>query len=286
MAKVIMVQGTSSDVGKSVITTGLCRIFAEDGYKVAPFKAQNMSQNSFITDSGKEIAKSIAIQAFAAGTKPNEYMNPILLKPVSDIGSQVIVNGEYLDTMKAGEYYKNKKSFRDNIVKTAFDKLSENYDIIVIEGAGSPAEINLKQNDIVNMGMAKLASAPVILIGDIDRGGVFASLAGTMLLLDDEEKIHVKGMIINKFRGDIKLLEPGIDEIEKIMDRKIIGIVPYLDVDIEKEDSLSLGSNEFDSAEYTDEYNEKNVKKLADGLRKALDMDEIYKIIDDGVKNV
>lgn len=286
MAKTIMIQGTSSDVGKSIIATALCRIFSDDGFRVAPFKSQNMSQNSFITEDGNEISKSVAIQAYASRVCPNANMNPILLKPVSDIGSEVVVNGKHIGNMRALEYYENKTKFREDVVKKAFDILDKSNDIIVIEGAGSPAEINLKQNDIVNMGMAKLSKSPVILVGDIDRGGVFASLAGTLLLLDDDEKNYIKGVIINKFRGDISLLEPGIVEIEKIINRKVLGVVPYLDMDIEKEDSLSIGKYDVDYGQYTDEYVEKNIQKLAEGVKKSLDMDMIYKILDDGVQNV
>jgi cobyric acid synthase CobQ len=281
-----MIQGTASDVGKSIITTGLCRIFSDDGYKVAPFKSQNMSGNSFITAHNKEIAKSIAIQAYAARTVPHESMNPILLKPVSDVGSQVVLNGEYFDTMKAGEYYKNKKRFRDSVVGDAFELLNKSYDIVVIEGAGSPAEINLKKNDFVNMGMAKLARSPVVLVGDIDRGGVFASLAGTMLLLDDEERSFVKGIVINKFRGDVSLLEPGLVELEKIVDRPVLGVLSYLDVDIEKEDSLSLGNGDAGTERYTDEHMERNIQRLAECMKNSLDMDRIYKILVEGVSHV
>ena len=207
MAKVIMVQGTMSNVGKSVIAAGLCRIFKQDGYRVAPFKSQNMALNSFITKEGLEMGRAQVMQAEAAGTEPSVSMNPILLKPTNDIGSQVIVNGEVLGTMSARDYFKMKKSLIPEIMK-AYKKLDENYDIIVIEGAGSPAEINLKEDDIVNMGMAKLVDAPVLLVGDIDRGGVFAQLYGTVALLEEEERNRIKGLIINKFRGDKTILDP------------------------------------------------------------------------------
>ena len=176
-----MVQGTMSNAGKSLLAAGLCRIFAQDGYKVAPFKSQNMALNSFITEEGLEMGRAQVMQAEAAGIKPSVYMNPILLKPTNDVGSQVIVNGEVLGTMSARDYFRYKKKLVPDILK-AFHKLSEEYDIIVIEGAGSPAEINLKSEDIVNMGMAKMAHAPVLLVGDIDRGGVFAQLVGTVEL--------------------------------------------------------------------------------------------------------
>ena len=179
MAKAIMVQGTMSNAGKSLLTAGLCRIFKQDGYKVAPFKSQNMALNSFITEEGLEMGRAQVMQAEAAGIAPSVYMNPILLKPTNETGSQVIVNGEVLGTMSAREYFAYKKNLIPE-VKKAYDKLASEYDIVVIEGAGSPAEINLKQEDIVNMGMAKIAEAPVLLVGDIDRGGVFAQLIGTV----------------------------------------------------------------------------------------------------------
>lgn len=238
MAKAIMVQGTMSNAGKSVIAAALCRIFKEDGYKVVPFKAQNMALNSFITKEGLEMGRAQVTQAEAAGVEPSVLMNPILLKPTNDTSSQVIVNGRVWENLSAKDYYKQKRVLVPE-VKKAFDKLSEENDIIVIEGAGSPAEINLKENDIVNMFMAKLADAPVLLAGDIDRGGVFASLVGTMALFDEEEKGLVKGLIINKFRGDATILAPGLKTLEEMTGKPVVGVVPYLDVDIEDEDSLT-----------------------------------------------
>ena len=233
-----MVQGTMSNVGKSVLTAGLCRIFHQDGYKVAPFKSQNMALNSFITREGLEMGRAQVMQAEAAGVEPVVAMNPILLKPTNDIGSQVIVNGEVLGTMNARDYFKMKKSLIPEIMK-AYKKLDEEYDIIVIEGAGSPAEINLKADDIVNMGMARLVDAPVLLVGDIDRGGVFAQLYGTVELLEAEEKSRIKGLIINKFRGDKSILDPGVEMLEKLTGIPVIGVTPYLRVSLEDEDSLS-----------------------------------------------
>jgi len=238
MAKVIMVQGTTSNAGKSLITAALCRIFKQDGYKTAPFKSQNMALNSFITKEGLEMGRAQVMQAEAAGIEANVRMNPILLKPTGDKGSQVILNGEVLRDMTAQEYYKCKNELVPHILK-AYNSLAEEYDIIVIEGAGSPAEINLKEQDIVNMGMARMVDAPVIIVGDIDRGGVFASLAGTMLLFDDEEKARVKGTVINKFRGDVEILKPGLDMLRDITKVDVLGVVPYLNVDIDDEDSLS-----------------------------------------------
>lgn len=238
MAKAIMIQGTMSNAGKSVIAAGLCRIFHQDGYKTAPFKSQNMALNSFITKEGLEMGRAQVMQAEAAGVEPEVAMNPILLKPTNDIGSQVIVNGEVLGTMNARDYFKMKKSLLPD-VKKAYDHLAEKYDIIVIEGAGSPAEINLKQDDIVNMGMAKLVDAPVLLVGDIDRGGVFAQLYGTVELLEAEEKDRIKGLIINKFRGDKTILDPGVEMLEKLTGIPVVGVAPYLQVSLEDEDSLS-----------------------------------------------
>lgn len=237
-AKVIMVQGTMSNAGKSFLVAGLCRVFMQDGYRTAPFKSQNMALNSYITKDGLEIGRAQAMQAEAAGIEPTVEMNPILLKPASNVGSQVIVNGEVLGNMKAMDYYANKKQLVPEIEK-AFEKLSEEYDIIVIEGAGSPAEINLKENDIVNMGMARIAKAPVLLCGDIDRGGVFASLYGTVKLLEDEEQSMIKGLIINKFRGDVEILKPGLQMIEEKTGIPVVGVVPLTPLDIDDEDSLS-----------------------------------------------
>lgn len=238
MAKAIMIQGTTSNAGKSFVAAGLCRIFHQDGYRVAPFKSQNMALNSFITRDGLEMGRAQVMQAEAAGQEPDVRMNPILLKPTSDMGSQVIVNGEVMGNLSAREYYRRKAELIPE-VKKAYDSLAAENDIIVIEGAGSPAEINLKKDDLVNMGMAKLAGAPVLLVGDIDRGGVFAALAGTLLLLDETEKPYLKGTVINKFRGDVSILEPGLRMLEDIIRVPTVGVVPYLHLDLDDEDSLS-----------------------------------------------
>lgn len=233
-----MIQGTTSNAGKSLIAAGLCRIFRQDGYRVAPFKSQNMALNSYITRDGLEMGRAQVMQAEAAGVEPQVQMNPILLKPTSDQGSQVIVNGEVRGVMRAADYYRYKTQLIPDIL-AAYNQLAAQNDIIVLEGAGSPAEINLKENDIVNMGMAKMVQAPVLLVGDIDRGGVFAALAGTMLLLEEEEKKMVKGTIINKFRGDVKILEPGLGMLEDIIHIPTLGVVPYLHLDVDDEDSLT-----------------------------------------------
>ncbi|MGJ4851858.1 cobyric acid synthase [Bacillota bacterium Meth-B3] len=238
MAKAIMVQGTMSSAGKSLLCAGLCRVFMRDGYRVAPFKSQNMALNSFITGEGLEMGRAQAVQAEAAGAEPDVRMNPILLKPVTDMGSQVIVMGEVRGSMGAREYYAMKHALMPDIA-AAYDSLAAEYDVIVIEGAGSPAEINLKKGDFVNMGMAKLAKAPVLLVGDIDRGGVFAQLFGTIALLDEDERDMVKATVINKFRGDVKLLGDGLAMLENLTQKPVAGVLPYLDVDIDDEDSLS-----------------------------------------------
>lgn len=238
MAKVIMVQGTMSNAGKSLLVAGLCRVFKQDGYRVAPFKSQNMALNSYITEEGLEMGRAQVMQAEAAGIRPQVCMNPILLKPTNNIGSQVIVNGEVLGNMKARDYFQYKKQLIPDILK-AFQTLEEQADIIVIEGAGSPAEINLKTDDIVNMGLAKMVDAPVLLVGDIDRGGVFAQLLGTLMLLEEEELQRVKGLIINKFRGDKTILDPGIDMLEEKGKIPVVGVIPYMDLKLEDEDSLT-----------------------------------------------
>ena len=238
MAKTIMIQGTASNAGKSLLAAGLCRIFRQDGLRPAPFKSQNMALNSFITAAGLEMGRAQVVQARAAGIEPDVRMNPILLKPTNDTGSQVIVNGVPRGTMGAVEYFRWKKNLLPDIL-AAYESLAAENDIIVIEGAGSPAEINLKQDDFVNMGMARLAGAPVLLAGDIDRGGVFASLYGTVKLLEPEEQARIKGLIINKFRGDVEILRPGLKTLEELTGKPVLGVVPMLDVDIDEEDSLS-----------------------------------------------
>ena len=237
-AKVIMVQGTMSNAGKSLVVAGLCRIFRQDGWRVAPFKSQNMALNSFITKEGLEMGRAQVMQAEASGRDPEVCMNPILLKPTTDKGSQVIVNGEVIGSMSARDYFAYKKKLIPDIVK-AFRKLEETSDIIVIEGAGSPAEINLRQNDIVNMGLAEILDAPVLLVGDIDRGGVFAQLLGTLELLQPSEKSRIKGLIINKFRGDKSLLDSGIEMLEEKGRIPVTGVLPYMRVSLDDEDSLS-----------------------------------------------
>ncbi len=233
-----MIQGTASSVGKSIITAGLCRVFKQDGYKVAPFKSQNMALNSFVTQEGKEMGRAQVVQAEAAGIVPTVEMNPILLKATSDKKAQIIINGEVYGNMSASEYHDFKPELA-RMVSAVYDSLAAKHDIIVIEGAGSPAEINLRDKDIVNMGMAEIADAPVIIAGDIDKGGVFASLAGTMQLLSENERQRVKGAIINKFRGDIDILKPGLRMLEELIHVPVLGVLPYAKLNIEDEDSLA-----------------------------------------------
>ena len=225
----IMVQGTMSSAGKSFLVAGLCRIFKQDGFSVAPFKSQNMALNSFVTDEGLEMGRAQVMQAEACGVEPSVYMNPILLKPTSDSGSQVIVKGIALKNMTARDYFAYKKSLLP-VIKEAYEKLSAEHDIVVIEGAGSPAEINLKKNDIVNMGMAKVADSPVLLVADIDRGGVFAQLYGTVELLEADERSRIKGLIINKFRGDKSILDSGIRMIEEKTGIPVVGTIHCLKI--------------------------------------------------------
>ena len=237
-AKSLMVLGTMSSAGKSFVTAGLCRIFRQDGYRTAPFKSQNMALNSYITADGMEMGRAQVMQAEAAGIAPDVRMNPILLKPTSDSGSQVIVNGEIYGTMRAQEYYTKKQELIPYILK-AYHALAAENDIIVLEGAGSPAEINLKSVDIVNLGMAELSDSPAILVGDIDRGGVFASLYGTIMLLDDAERRRIQGIVINKFRGDVEILKSGLTMLEELTGIPVLGVVPYLPLELDDEDSLS-----------------------------------------------
>lgn len=238
MALAIMVQGTASNVGKSVVVCGLCRAFARRGFSVAPFKSQNMALNSFVTREGLEMGRAQVSQAYASYKEPHVLMNPVLLKPTTDVGSQVIVKGRPVGMMSAREYQGYKRTLLPQVIE-AYGQLAAENDIVVIEGAGSPAEINLRADDIVNMGLAEALDVPVILVADIDRGGVFASILGTLELLEPHERSRVIGSVINKFRGDVSLLEPGIVQIEKRARTSILGVVPYVELDLDDEDSLS-----------------------------------------------
>jgi len=240
-ARTIMLQGTASDVGKSIVTTALCRILKQDGWKVAPYKSQNMALNSYVTLDGKEIGRAQGVQAEACEVAATTDMNPILIKPMKEMNAQIVVHGKPYTQLSARDYRSEFLPFAKTTVVAALERLRAEYEVVVIEGAGSPAEINLKQNDIVNMNLAAWAEAPVLLVADIDRGGVFASLVGTLELLEPHERVRVKGFIINKFRGDLSLLQPGLDWLEERTGIPVVGVLPYLpNIDIEQEDSVVL----------------------------------------------
>lgn len=237
--KNIMIVGTSSGAGKSITAAALCRIFYKDGLKTCPFKSQNMSLNSYITADNMEMGRAQAVQALACSIKPEVFMNPILLKPNSDTESQVILSGKAIGNMSWNEFTKFKGTLRDKILNIYNENIAKNYDVCVLEGAGSPVEINLNEDDIVNMGMANLVNAPAILVADIDKGGVFASIYGTAMLMTEAERKNLKGIIINKFRGEIDVLLPGIKKIENLLKIPVLGIIPYFNIDIEDEDGFN-----------------------------------------------
>lgn len=275
----IMIQGTTSSAGKSVLCTALCRIFVEDGLSVFPFKSQNMSSKSYITEEGLEISTAQVLQATASGLKPDPRMNPILLKPTGDRSSEVFIKGKLYEIMDAVEYFKFKTSLKPMILNT-FKEVERTSDIVVIEGAGSPAEINLKENDIVNMGMAEMADSPVLLIADIDRGGVFASLYGTVMLLEEEERKRIKGLVINKFRGDISLLQSGIDMIEELLDIPVVGTIPYAHIELEDEDSLIDYDKKCNNKVQDEIEKKEQIEKLAKVVRENMNMEYVYSLID------
>ncbi|MDD5093290.1 MAG: cobyric acid synthase [Dehalococcoidia bacterium] len=236
--RTLMIQGTGSSVGKSIMVAALCRIMHQDGFRVAPYKSQNMALNSFVTRDGGEMGRAQVVQAEAAGIEPTVDMNPVLLKPEADARAQVVVMGKPFTTTSAYDYYKLTPELFP-IVEKSLNRLRDEYDIVIIEGAGSPAEINLRRFEIVNMSIAKLAQAPVLLVGDIDKGGVFAQLMGTVVLLEEEEASLLKGFIINKFRGDVSILKPGLDYLEERTSIPVLGVVPYYhDIMINEEDSI------------------------------------------------
>ncbi len=248
-AKTLMVQGTGSGVGKSVITAALCRAFYREGHKVAPFKAQNMSLNSYVTEDGGEIGRAQVYQAEACGIAPHVAMNPILLKPSADNNSQVIVMGKVVGQRNAKDYYADRPSFVKEVGQ-AFDTLKNKYELIIMEGAGSPAEINLRRHDMVNMAMAEMADAPVLIVGDIDRGGVFAWMKGTLDLLTEAEQQRVRGFIINRFRGDLDLLKPGITQFEDMTGKPVLGVIPFdAELFVDEEDAIPHHSSPWVSSE-------------------------------------
>ncbi|MEE9138870.1 MAG: cobyric acid synthase, partial [candidate division NC10 bacterium] len=238
-AKSLMVQGTASHVGKSILVAALCRILAQDGYRVAPFKAQNMALNSFVTPEGGEIGRAQAVQAQAARVVPSVLMNPILLKPTNETDAQVIVLGRPTGTFSAVAYGAEQIPALRRVVREAYERLAAEYEVVLIEGAGSPAEVNLRDRDVVNMAVADMADAPVLLVGDIDKGGVFAALVGTLELLEPAERDRVAGFVINKFRGDLTLLAPGLDFVEARTGKRVFGVVPFCrDIRLPEEDAL------------------------------------------------
>lgn len=276
MAK-IMVQGATSSAGKSLLCTGLCRYFYKKGLKVFPFKSQNMSRNAFVDEDGHKIATAQVQQAFACNRKPDVKMNPVLLIPKTDVGSTVVLFGEEFKDMKAREYFEYKKELLPIIEKTFSEIESEN-DIVVVEGAGSPAEINLRENDIVNMGLAELVNLPVILVADIDRGGVFASLYGTVMLLSENERKRIKGLVINKFRGDKTLLDSGIEQIEKLTGIPVIGTIPYVKLNIPDEDSLVDYDKPANHGGVSKEELEIEFDKLMNAIAENMDMKLVEEI--------
>ena len=239
--KSLMFLGTGSDVGKSILVAAFCRILKQDGFRVAPFKAQNMALNSYITPDGGEMGRAQVVQAEAAGIEPHVDMNPILLKPTSHTGSQVILRGKVVGNYSAADYYKYKKDLV-SVVRESYENLARQYDVILLEGAGGAVELNLKPHDLVNLAMAEMADAPCILIGDIDRGGIFAALLGSFMLMEPNERERITGFMVNKFRGDPQLFESGIEILESRSERPVLGVIPYFEhIAIQEEDSVALG---------------------------------------------
>jgi len=277
-AKLIMVQGTSSGVGKSTIVIGLCRLFSDRGYKVAPFKAQNMSSNFFATAGGAKMAQVQAIQAVAARKEPDPRMNPILLKPLGEYRSMVFLNGRFYSEMHAKEYYEEfVMQLGFTTALKALDSLRSENDIIVIEGAGSPSEINIAKYDIANMLLAQKVGAPVIIVADIERGGCFASIVGTMQLLKPAHRSIVRGFLINKFRGDITLLEPAIKEVQKMTKKRILGVIPKIEFNLPEEDSL-VGSMS-GKAEIPRESWNWQIDLVAKAIRESADVKRISEVV-------
>ncbi|HXV46976.1 MAG TPA: cobyric acid synthase [Nitrososphaera sp.] len=277
-AKLVMVQGTSSGSGKSTIAIGLCRLFSDRGYKVAPFKAQNMSSNFFVAAGGAKMAQVQAIQAVAARREPEPKMNPILLKPLGEYRSSVFLNGRFYSEMQAKEYYEKfvlQQGFSTAL--KALDSLRDENDIVVIEGAGSPSEINIAKYDIANMLLAQKVSAPVIIVADIERGGCFASIVGTMQLLKPAHRSLVKGFLINKFRGDITLLAPAIKEVQKMTKKRILGVIPRIEFNLPEEDSL-MGTMA-GKAEVPREAWNWQIDLIAKAIKESADMDRISEVV-------
>lgn len=283
MAKYIMIQGTTSNAGKTTICAGLCRLLTQDGYKVAPFKAQNMSSKSYRNETNGELGYGQAIQAYGCGIEPQTRMNPILLKPAKNGKIEVFING-YQEAVLSGEEYSEKKEEYLNVALESLATLDKEYEIIVIEGAGSPTEINISKPDIANMGLAKAINAPVILVGNVELGGVFASLYGTYTLLEKEEQGLIKGFIINKLHGHAELLDSGIAKLENHMNIDSYGVIPYIPLELEEEDmesreNISLKKSAKNKNVTKEELQESELDRLATHLRRHLDMEGIYKIV-------
>lgn len=274
----LMIQGTSSNAGKTLLCAALCRIFTQAGYRTAPFKSQNMTGGGFTLPDGRIMSGAQALQAAAARRAPDPRMNPIMLRPVSHMGSEVILMGKSKGVMRVREYMDYKKTAFEH-VKAAYDSLAAESDIMILEGAGSPAEINLRRNDIVNMGMAAYADAVVLLAGDIDRGGVFAHFLGTVELLDEPDRARVQGFIINKFRGDASLLDPAIIEISRRANVPFVGVVPYVKHDLPQEDSLAIREHGGAGLELADPRVDAELDRLADTVRGGLDMKKIFALL-------
>lgn len=273
-----MIQGTSSNAGKTLLCTALCRIFTRAGYRTVPFKAQNMTSSGFSLPDGRVMSGAQALQALAARRAPEPRMNPVLLKPVSPMGSEVFVMGKCQGIMSVHEYMDYKKTAFAEVQK-AYDALAAEADIMILEGAGSPAEINLRHNDIVNMGMAAHANAVVLLAGDIDRGGVFAHFLGTVDLLDEQDRARVRGFIINKFRGEPDLLAPAEKELTRRSGIPFMGVVPFIRHDLPQEDSLAIKEHGGNGMALADPRMEEELDRLADTVRTALDMKSIFSLL-------
>jgi len=272
-----MIQGTASGVGKTILTLALCRIFKQDAYTVAPFKAQNMTANTRLTGSGDEIAISQWLQALAAGVEPCVDMNPVILKPGAQKGTQVILYGRPYDMIDARNYKEVKAKLAAEIME-AYSRLCSKYDVLVIEGAGSPVELNLNKNDIVNMGMAKKANAPVLLVSDIDRGGVFASMYGTLALMDEAERNHVKAVVVNRFKGNPAQFTDGVKILEDITQKPVAGVLPHIKIELPEEDDMFEA---VDIIEGSTDF-ERQIDDIAYNIRRNLDMSLIYNILDKG----
>lgn len=279
-ARPIMIQGTASGVGKTILVMALCRIFREDGYKVAPFKSQNMTRNTALTKGGDEIAVSQLLQAKAAGIEPETRMNPIVLKPSPEHKeTEIILNGHYYGKVSAVNYGEIKDALTVEVMK-AYTGLSEHFEIMVVEGAGGPVELNLKDDDMVNMGIARRLNAPVLLVADVDRGGVFASLYGTIGLLGESDRKYVKAVIVNRFKGDLSYFGDGVKILEQITGLPVAGVVPYIHFSMPEEDGLFNTSDvKYAGGDFDSQFD-----LIADNVRRALDMELVYKILNTGVE--